>query len=256
VVTSAPGFANEAGQEFGLATTSPNVNAGGVLAPDPLPEPGLSREYVKHQSNKVRPNDGVLDIGAFEMEDGQPADLVLATNSVPAGTVGTSYRAAFAATGGIPPYSWSQAGGTLPPGLSIGATTGDIAGTPSSAGTWSFNVQVSDSQVPADTATRAFTVAIAAAPQPTPVTITTTSLPYAKRNKNYSRTLTASGGKTPYAWSLAAGSLPPGLKIAASTGVISGKATTLGTFSFTVRVTDSQSAAVTATKALSIAVVR
>jgi Putative Ig domain len=159
--------------------TSPNVNAGTVLAPDPLPEPTVSREYVKHQSSRPRSNDGVLDIGAFEMEDGQPADLVLTTNSLPAGTVGTSYHSIFTATGGVPPYSWSQAGGTLPPGLSIGATAGDIAGTPTTAGMWNFSVQVSDSQTAADTASRAFTVTIAAAPPPSPVTITTTSLPNA-----------------------------------------------------------------------------
>jgi hypothetical protein len=88
------------------------------------------------------------------------------------------------------------------------------------------------------------------------VVITTASLPNARRNKNYSRTLTAAGGTTPYAWSIAAGSLPPGLKLTASTGVISGKATTLGTFAFTVRVTDSQSTAATATRALSITVTR
>ncbi len=256
VVGSAPGFRGEATQDFGLATASPNVNAGTVLAPDPLPEPTVSREYVKHQSSKPRTNDGVTDIGAFEMEDGQPVDLALTTSSLSAGTVGTAYRSVFAATGGVPPYAWSQAGGTLPPGFSIGATAGDIAGTPTTAGTWNFSVQVSDSQVPADTATRAFSITIAAAPQPIPVTITTTSLPNARRNKNYSRALTASGGKTPYVWSIAAGALPAGLKLTASTGVISGKATRLGTFAFTVRVTDSQSPSATATKALSITVTR
>jgi hypothetical protein len=55
----------------------------------------VSREYVKHQSSKPRSNDGVLDIGAFEMEDGQPADLALTTSSLPDGTVGTSYHAVF-----------------------------------------------------------------------------------------------------------------------------------------------------------------
>jgi hypothetical protein len=55
VVGSSPGFLNEAGQDFGLATNSANVNAGTVLAPDPLPEPGLSREYVKHQSSNRDP---------------------------------------------------------------------------------------------------------------------------------------------------------------------------------------------------------
>ncbi len=256
VVGSSPGFRNEAGQDFGLAMTSANVNAGAVLAPDPLPEPGISREYVKHQSSRPRSSDGVLDIGAFEMEDGQPADLAITTSSVPAGTVGIAYHSVLAAVGGLTPYAWALSSGTLAPGLSLGATTGDIAGTPTTSGTWSFSVQVSDAQSPADVATRSFALTVAAAPQPNPITITTQSLPSARRNKNYTRTLTATGGTPPYTWSLASGSLPTGLSLNASTGVISGKGSTLGTWSFVVRVRDSQSTPATATKALSIAVVR
>jgi hypothetical protein len=190
------------------------------------------------------------------MEDGQPADLAITTSSLPAGTVGVAYHSALAAVGGLAPYAWTLSTGSLAPGLSLGATTGDIAGTPTTSGTWSFSVQVSDTQNPADTATRAFTLTIAAAPQPNPITITTQSLPSARRNKNYTRTLTATGGTAPYTWSLASGSLPTGLSLNASTGVISGRASTLGTWSFVMSVRDSQSTPATAIKALSITVVR
>jgi hypothetical protein len=61
---------------------------------------------------------------------------------------------------------------------------------------------------------------------------------------------------TPYTWSLASGSLPAGLSLNAGNGVFSGKASTLGTWPFVVQVRDSQSTPATATKALSIAVVR
>lgn len=76
--------------------------------------------------------------------------------------------------------------------------------------------------------------------------ITTTSLPdgsvYSKSNKvTYSTTLDAGGGHPPYTWSLMAGSkLPRGLKLS-SKGVISGKAKTAGTSSFTVKVVDTKS---------------
>jgi large repetitive protein len=77
-----------------------------------------------------------------------------------------------------------------------------------------------------------------------PLTITTSSLPngsvYAKALKNaYSATLTASGGNPPYKWSLQSGSLPTGLKMT-SKGVISGKASFAGTFTFTVGVVDTK----------------
>ena len=89
--------------------------------------------------------------------------------------------------------------------------------------------------------------------QTTPLSITTSSLPGGTLNVSYSATLAASGGTSPYTWSIASGSLPTGLSLAGGTGVISGTPTAAGTFNFTVRVTDSANPAQTATKALSIA---
>jgi hypothetical protein len=83
--------------------------------------------------------------------------------------------------------------------------------------------------------------------------ITTTSLPNGQPNVAYSQTLTASGGPTPYTWSISAGALPGGLTLNAATGVISGTPTNSGTFAFTVQARDAN--LVTATKALSITVV-
>jgi hypothetical protein len=77
--------------------------------------------------------------------------------------------------------------------------------------------------------------------------VTTTSLPngsvWSKAQKVvYSTTLSATGGNPPYKWSMAPGSnpLPPGLKLVKSTGVITGKATTPGTYFFTVQVVDTK----------------
>jgi hypothetical protein len=55
--------------------------------------------------------------------------------------------------------------------------------------------------------------------------ITTASLPNAVVGTAYSTTLAASGGTTPYAWSILSGALPAGLSLNASTGVISGTPT-------------------------------
>ena len=87
-----------------------------------------------------------------------------------------------------------------------------------------------------------------------PVVITTSSLPNGFVNLAYSATLTASGGITPYTWSLASGSLSAGLTLNTNTGVITGTPTTLGTSNFTVQVTDAGNPAQTATQALSILV--
>src|SRR5262249_4845607 len=148
---------------------------------------------------------------------------------------------------------WSITSGSLPPGLSLNSQTGAISGAPSSAGTFTFTAQVSDAQNPPDSATKSLSITVS---QPAPLNITTTSLPSAKRNRAYSQTLQASGRVTPYSWSLAAGSLPPGLALNASTGVISGKPTTVGTYNFTVRVLDSRPTSASDTQALSITVTR
>ena len=71
-----------------------------------------------------------------------------------------------------------------------------------------------------------------------PVTITTSSLPKATKKVPYSFTLRAQGGNPPFAWSYS-GSLPMGLKLGASTGVLSGTPEVSGSFTITVKVTDS-----------------
>ncbi|ABQ25318.1 LamG-like jellyroll fold domain-containing protein [Geotalea uraniireducens] len=54
---------------------------------------------------------------------------------------------------------------------------------------------------------------------------------------NFSQGLTVNGGKTPYTFTIVSGTLPPGLGLSAS-GTLSGASTTVGTYSFTVRVLD------------------
>jgi hypothetical protein len=54
----------------------------------------------------------------------------------------------------------------------------------------------------------------------------------------YSVTISAAGGTSPYVFSLVSGALPPGLSLNSTTGVISGTPTTPGTYSFTLKVTD------------------
>jgi hypothetical protein len=85
--------------------------------------------------------------------------------------------------------------------------------------------------------------------------VATTSLPGATVGSSYSAPLTATGGTPPYTWSIASGSLPAGLSLNASTGVISGTPTAAATSSFTVQATDSTSPTpLTATQPLSITV--
>ena len=85
-----------------------------------------------------------------------------------------------------------------------------------------------------------------------PLSISTTSLPGGTTGTAYSATLKASGGTTPYTWSIASGALPSWARLDASAGTITGTPDAGGTTNFTVKVTDSVNT--TATKALSITV--
>lgn len=84
--------------------------------------------------------------------------------------------------------------------------------------------------------------------------ITTASMPNGTVNVAYSATLAASGGSTPYAWSIASGSLPPGLILNPNSGNITGMPGTTGTFNFTAQVNDSSNPIQIATKALVITI--
>jgi hypothetical protein len=94
----------------------------------------------------------------------------------------------------------------------------------------------------------------AAATQPaSTIQITATALPRAKHGRAYRGMLTAIGAQGPVSWQLSAGSLPPGLALDATRGIISGRTTAAGTHEFTVRATDS---AGSAARRLSITVSR
>lgn len=182
-----------------------------------------------------------------------PSAPSITTSSLPNGQVGVAYSTTLAAAGGNSPYSWSISSGSLPAGLSLNSSTGQISGNPSQSGTSSFTVQAKDSSATPQTATKALGITISPA-GPAPLSITTTSLPNGQTGTAYSTTLAATGGTTAYSWSVTTGALPAGLSLAASTGTVSGTPSQSGTFSFTVQVTDSSSPAQMASKALSITI--
>ena len=156
----------------------------------------------------------------------------ITTTALVAGLPGVPYSDFVTANGGSLPYRWSVSAGTLPPGLSLNAASGQITGIPSASGVFPFTVQVLDSL--ASVATKNLIITIGAGQL---LSITTASLPDGAVNQTYSQLLAATGGTQPLTWSLGSGSLPTGL-ILDATGVISGTPTILGTFSFDVVVTD------------------
>jgi len=175
-------------------------------------------------------------------------ELAVVTAPLADGRLGVAYSHVLAATGGVGARTWEITDGSLPTGLSLNGTTGQIAGTPTALGTSSLTVQVSDSQAPANTATSALSITVV----PADLIVVTASLQGSSPDVAYSQTLIAQGGTPAYVWSVASGSLPPGLSLDGATGVISGTPTSVGIYSFTVRVTDSQPMPAATDKALHI----
>lgn len=191
-------------------------------------------------------NNAAVHTYSLVVSGGPGGGLTVATVTLPTGTVGASYNGALSATGGTPPYSWTQTAGTIPGGLNLQGT-GMILGTPSAVtgGPVGLTFQVTDSA--SGTASATVNLTINAAPL-----ITTPSLPGGEVGVPYSQTLATSGGTAPFVFSIAGGALPGGLTLDGTTGTISGSPTGLGAFSFTASFTDAAGAV--ATKALSIAV--
>ncbi|MDD2539719.1 MAG: putative Ig domain-containing protein [Desulfuromonadaceae bacterium] len=177
---------------------------------------------------------------------------ITTTSPLAAGMVGTAYGPVIlAANGGTGPYTWTvTSGSALPTGLTL-STAGVISGTPSASGTTVVNITVTDAN--AGMVTKALSISVAVTG--TPLSISTTSpLTDGAVGAAYGPvTMVATGGTTPYTWTVAAGSaLPAGLLLSTG-GVISGTPTTSGTVSTNITVTDV--AAGTVTNAFSITVV-
>jgi hypothetical protein len=160
-------------------------------------------------------------------------------------TQGQSYSSAPIAAGGQAPYTWTLASGILPAGLVFAGSSGGISGIPSDIGTYSFTFLVTDKA--SGTATRDCQLVVASS-----LSFVTAALPDASQALPYTQTLSATGGKLPYSWSILSGSLPTGLTLS-SAGTISGAPGPLGVFNFIVSVTDANS--ITVQRPLSIKVV-
>lgn len=152
------------------------------------------------------------------------------------GTVSVAYSSTATATGTTGAVTWTIIAGSLPTSLVIDASTGLIHGTPTVAGTFSFTLHVVDSLGNAES--QPCSIIIAGAPPAPPVLACPPATTGAVLTF-YSSATGLTGGVAPFTYSISAGSLPPGLSINASTGVISGTPTMAGLYSFTIHIVDS-----------------
>ena len=213
--------------------------------------------------------------GSFSAKSGATACTLASPGSYVAST-GATVQAA-CAVGSFSAVAGASACTLAPPGSYV-STTGATAATKCALGTYNPAAGASECLLaPLDTyvasvgatsatqcPTRTFTLQTGSTSKAAcvAIAITTVTLPagtlYSSSKVKYSAKLTVKGGTAPYKWVLTSGSkLPPGLSLDKSTGKISGKATKVGTYTFTVKVTDTKTSkhgTVTAHRTFSIVI--
>jgi len=152
---------------------------------------------------------------------------VTTTSPLPNGAIGVAYSQTLQATGGTVPYTWSATG--IPAGLQLDTATGILSGTSTAGGTSTIVVTVTDAV--SGTATASLSLTIGA------VAISPATLPTGFLGVPYPATTLTVAGATVTNWAVTVGTLPAGLTLNASTGVISGKPTAAGTATFTITAT-------------------
>lgn len=181
--------------------------------------------------------------------------------TLPPGRVQEPYNPSISVTGGVPPYSFNIIG--LPAGIGYDSTTGTFSGTPIYPVDGELlEVTVTDSGEPRQNASALIPLVI----KNLPVCITTESLPdVIVGQRNYSHFLQVAEGVPPYSWMIDEGYLVPlGLELVVDTGEIRNRRDLVGrpipipanaeAQTFTVKVTDTESPPMTASRQFTIGI--
>jgi len=136
-----------------LALPGGTLSAAQAFAAGPDPMAIVAADFDKNGYPDLAVGDRNLS-AAGDLGDGVVSVLIqqvaapveVMTTSLPCAPLGQSYAFCLASRGGASPFSWSIVSGSIPAGLTLGGSTGRIAGSPTTAGTNMFTAQVSDAQ--------------------------------------------------------------------------------------------------------------
>jgi len=218
-------------------------------------DPGIEPNYQFTAQGTGDQGQPLYQVYSINVDQNVPLSVNASAGTDLGGTVGQTFFKYFFVSGGAAPFTWSVASGQFPPGLTFASPYGprdanqELIGTPTTAGTYTFTMQVTDFD--GQQATQQFTATIDPPLQITP------TLPAGTVGKPYNQDLTAHGGAPPYSWSIFANDpLPPGLSLGTTApdynNVLTGTPTQAGTFSFLIQVTDTQGNSVNATETITI----
>jgi large repetitive protein len=242
----------------GLTLPATFTGAGDTISGTPS-QPGTEATYdftVQGTGDQGQP---LYQAYSITVDPDQPLAITLpaAGTDLSPGMAGGAYAQDFFLSGGAAPYTWSVASGQLPPGLTLQTTAGprdagnELAGTPTTAGTYTFTMRLTDYN--GQQATQQFTLTITP-----PLQVTSTTLATGTVGVPYSHDLTAQGGTPPYNWFVVdnINELPPGLTLDTTApdfnNVVAGTPTQAGTYTFPMQVQDSQDNWASATVTITI----
>jgi len=160
------------------------------------------------------------------------ATVTITPASLPTASYNQEYSQPLGASGGIGPFAFTITSGTLPAGITL-TSNSRLSGTPTEAGSYPLTITATDNFGQSGSQTYTLTVS-----GPT-ISVSAPPAPPAKVGASYAWQFSAGGGVGPYTFTVAAGALPGGLTLNGSSGLLSGTPNAAGSFSFTVRATDS-----------------
>ncbi len=145
-ITNNTGVANSVARSVGVNFIMSNdtcvvVPDGGTCTLDVIYQPVNLGSHVGALSITIGAQSNSASLSGLGVAAGVAPAISSGTPS--AGTVGQAYNFSFAATG-TTPITWSLVSGSLPPGLTLNASTGAVTGTPTSAGTFAFTISASN----------------------------------------------------------------------------------------------------------------
>ena len=240
----------------GLSLPATFTGAGDIISGTPTTVSGGSSFTVQGTGDQGQP---LYQAYSIAVDQNQPLTVNNDGPNLDPGFAGQAYTANFFVLGGAAPYTWSLVSGQFPPGLSLTTfsdprdANDELTGTPTTVGTYTFTMRVTDYN--GQQATQQFTVTV----HP-PLQVATTTLPAGTVGRPYSHDLdlNAQGGLPPYSWFVVnnISELPPGLTLDTTApdfnNVLAGTPTQAGTFSFPMQVQDSWDNTVNATLTITI----
>jgi large repetitive protein len=231
------GFADNSNAIFGQGVTIASTSSGGFIS-----GPGAtSHPFSLTLQEQVTLPPGVgSDVSPFNNDfkvEATPNIPLALSCGLSSGQTNTLYSSQLSATGGVPPYSYSIAQGSILP-LTLDPITGAMTGTPTTATVLNFIAQVVDSSGVSDfnNVNTACSITITA---PAPSLSLACPSGTAQAGVAYNGSLTETGGTFPFTFSLSSGALPVGLFLNASTGAITGTPSQSGSATFVGKVVDS-----------------